>query len=114
MNNSELVDLLKEHFPTKTEVNERFQKTDEQLVGLQREMNDRFKKTDEHLVSLHQELSDLRNEMRQGFARIHDSLDELKDSAGALDEVLEKYPIERIERLEVHAGLPPFVPEGVE
>ncbi|OHB17959.1 MAG: hypothetical protein A2749_03025 [Parcubacteria group bacterium RIFCSPHIGHO2_01_FULL_45_26] len=40
---------------------------------------------------------------------MNDKLDNLTASAGALDNILEAYPVERIQRLETHANLSPFV-----
>ena len=96
MEDMKLVALLKEHFPTKADMNERFTKVDVQLS----ETNLQF--------------TELRREMHEGFSKMQDGLDDLAASAHALDGVLEQYPIERIERLEARAGLPQFVPASVD
>ncbi len=78
MNEEKLLELLKQHFPTRED---------------------------------HQALL---NEMRSEFADVKEHLTDLKASAKALDKILERHPIPRIERLEKHAGLPPYAAVGAE
>ncbi len=85
MNEEKLLELLKQHFPTR-----------EDHHALAQEMRSSFL------------------EMREHFKQVDGKLDDLQASARALDKILERYPIERVERIEKHVGLPSFVPVGVE
>lgn len=85
MNEEKLLELLKQHFPTR-----------EDHYALMQEMRSSFL------------------EMREHFKQVDEKLDDLHASARALDKVLERYPIPRIERIEKHVGLPPYVPAGAE
>ena len=52
------------------------------------------------------QLRDIKTELKE----IKEDINELKPSAKSLDKILEQYPIERINRLERHSKLSPFVP----
>lgn len=99
MDESKLIVLLKEHFPSKEE----FSSLKGEVSGLKAGFS-----------NLQEQVTDLQREVREGFSKLSDSIDELKDSSGTLDTILEQYPVERIERLEMHAGLPPFMPMAIE
>ena len=68
------------------------------------------------LVSLQENYVSLRHEMKAGFANnekrfdeLDENISEIKASTSVLDTVLEKHPIERIDRLEKHLNFPRFV-----
>ena len=69
----------------------------------------RVGKLETRVDSVEQEIVGLRKDMNAGFESVNEKLDDLKASANTLDDVLEQHPIPRIERLEQHAHLPPYV-----
>ena len=85
MNEEKLLELLKQHFPTR-----------EDHHALMQEMRSSFL------------------EMREHFKQVDGKLDDLQASSRALDKILEQHPIPRIERIEKHIGLPQYIPMGVE
>lgn len=56
------------------------------------------------------EMREFRRETREEFKVIGEKLNEIKPLAKSLDLILEKYPVERIARLEKHSKLSPFAP----
>jgi soluble cytochrome b562 len=115
MDENKLIKLLEEKFPTKGEFNGLKQdvielKTD---VGtLKQDVNE----LRNDVGTLKQEFKEFKHEFRilyktvvDGFKEVSDNIEELKSSAKTLDKILEASPIERINRLEKHAGLPVFV-----
>ena len=85
MNEEKLIKILKENFSTKEETDSRF-----------REMSSRFNEIDTHLE------------------KMDEKLDDLKASSSAFDNILEKHPIPRIERIEKHLDLPTYAHSVVE
>ena len=109
MDEKKLKKILEEHFPTKKEflaVTKNLEDLDMRVLGLKN-----------RLYSFNLEMHGFKTETKeefknisQNFEDIKEKLDELKSSANSLDEILEKYPIERIVRLEKHSKLSTFIP----
>jgi len=81
-------------------------KQDLEMFATKKDFND-FKM---EIYEFRKETRDGFKNMEENFKQINDKLGELKSSANALDKILEQHPIQRIERLESHANLSPFVP----
>lgn len=88
MNEERLIELMKQTFPSKHDLEDKF--------------------------ATKAEVHALREEMHEEFDQISDKLDILTASAHALDQVLEGHPLERLVRLEHHVGLPLYVPASEE
>lgn len=95
MNEEKLIKLLEKHFPSKSD-----------FVGFKKEFVD-FKI---EMYDFRKEMKEELKNINQLIERMDDNLKELKPSSKALDMILEKHPLERIERIEKHVQLPTFVP----
>ncbi|MDB5254305.1 MAG: hypothetical protein JWL80_371 [Parcubacteria group bacterium] len=89
-----LLPLMKEHFPTKAE-----------LQGLISDWSEFKTEMREFKLGMFQWRKDADNK----FNTIDDKLDTLVDSANALDLFLEQHPLERIQRVERCVNLGPYV-----
>lgn len=84
--------------------------TDEVLLpGMERIVEAYLGDVTSDIGGLKSDMTTLRKEMNSQFETVNDKLDDLKASANTLDDILEQHPIPRIERLEKHAHLPPYV-----
>ena len=83
MNEERLIELRKETFPTK------------------HDLEDRFLTKGEFLSSI--------KDVRGDIAALRQSTEESKATSNVVDTILEAHPIERIVRLEKHTSLPKYV-----
>lgn len=97
MDKKELLEILEAHFPTKEEHKSLVQK----VSGIEKNVSELKEVVEEHSKKL--------KRIDVGVQELNEKLDESRASNEALDKVLEKHPIERIERVEKHLNLPNFV-----
>lgn len=69
---------------------------------------------DHDLIQLHDEIRSFRTAVEENFKEVKGTLAELNASSRVLDTLLEKYLVERLDRIEKFLKLPPYVPHDTE
>jgi hypothetical protein len=69
---------------------------------------------DHDLIQLHDEIRNFRAAVEESFTEVKGALAELKASSRVLDTLLERYLLERLDRIEKYLKLPPYVPHDTE
>lgn len=118
MNEEKLITLLQEYFPSKKDLQTELSIVKTDISELRSEMQNEIGKVRSELGNgigtVRSEIFELRHEVNGRFSQVLESIEDIKPSTRTLDTILEQYPIERIDRLEKHTGLPPYVPVLVE
>jgi|SRR3989344_4195988 len=109
MNEEKLVKLLEKHFPTKREFLDMTKHLDD-LDGRVMTLKHRLISFVGDMEEFRKEMREFKAETKEEFKILREKIDDLKHSSNTFDKILEKHPIERIERLEKHTNLSPFVP----